>query len=110
MQSTHLSWRRPLQMAGWQFLACFAVFIYRVVQVYGVLWWNDTRAVNWVVAWLPSVIAIVVAIFPDQGWNPGMRLRWRFLIVLCGIGYSLALWHQQTLNDQAAQKLINAAI
>ena len=76
--------------------------------------WGDVHFVNFAVAWIPAVLSIVVAFVPDKELETHLRIGWRIVVVVCGLLYSVMLWHQQTLvdasNGQAQQKLLSQAI
>jgi hypothetical protein len=93
---------RPLRIAAAQILACILVVVARVVYLYGLNFWQSTTAINFLAAWIPAAIGIVVAFVPDKDLERHMRLRWRFTVASFFVGWSVVLWHQQVLNDQAS--------
>jgi hypothetical protein len=97
-------------MAAGQFLACSAVVFARIVFLYGDGIWNDAHAINFLAAWIPSVVSVLVAFVPDKDLERRVKLRWRLSIILCGFVYSFVVWHQQDLNDRAASKTTGDAV
>jgi hypothetical protein len=104
----------PLRLAAGQFLACAAVVIARVVFLYWGNFWNSAHAINFMVAWIPSMLSVLVAFVPDKDLERRMRFRWRLFIMAFGFIYSFVLWHQQGLSDlahsQQTQEAINTAV
>jgi hypothetical protein len=95
-------------------LACAAVVVARAVYIYWGNLWNNAHAINFLVAWIPSVLSVLVAFVPDKDLERRMRLRWRLAVIVCGFVYSFVLWHQQDLNDKAnsaqTQNAIGSAV
>ena len=61
---------RPLRIAAAQILACILVVVARVVYLYGLNFWQSTTAINFLAAWIPAAIGIVV--------GAELRNRYRF--------------------------------
>ncbi|MGB6194536.1 MAG: hypothetical protein WBF42_18880, partial [Terracidiphilus sp.] len=76
--------------------------------------WSDLHVVNFVVAWIPAVLSILVAFVPDKELGRPTRIGWRIVVVICGVLDSVLLWHQQTLTDdssnQAQKGLLEQAV
>lgn len=76
--------------------------------------WGDIRFVNYFVAFIPTILSILFAFVIDKDLEHHVKKMWRFSIIGCGILYSAALWHQQSLTDQnnlATQKsIVNDAV
>ncbi len=102
------------RLAAIQVLACIVVVIARVVYVYGPAFWQNTTAVNFIAAWMPALIGVVVAFVPDKDLERHVRLRWRLTVAACFVGWSVVLWHQQTLTEASDKKgreeLVTAAV
>ena len=105
---------RAVHMAAFQVLACILVVIARVIYVYGATFWQSNRAINFIAAWIPALIGLVVAFVPDKDLERHMRLRWRLTVATCFVLWSVALWHQQTLTEKSDNKdreaLVAAAV
>lgn len=105
---------RAVHMAAFQVLACIIVVIARVGYVYGPKFWQSTTAVNFIAAWIPALIGVVVAFVPDKDLERHIRLRWRFTVAACFVGWSVVLWHQQTLTEASdkaeREELVAAAV
>ena len=109
------SFRRPsplllLRMAAGLFLVGVSVVIARVIFLYWGNVWNSAHAINFLVAWIPSVLSVLVAFVPEKDLERRMRLKWRLLVIAFGFIYSLVLWHQQGLNDLANSQQTQTAI
>lgn len=67
--------------------------------------WNEpdlqTVVVNFVVAWIPFVLAILIAFVPDLR---KAHIAWRIGIVAVGLVWSILLAKQQVLSVRAARK------
>ena len=66
--------------------------------------WNDLHFVNFVVAWIPFVLGVLVAFVPDRELERRLRIGWRIVVILCGLIYSAVLWHEQALTDASSNK------
>lgn len=77
---------------------------------YGLSIWDNLHFVNFVVAWIPAFLSILVAFIPDKELEVRMRIWWRTSVILGGVFYSVFLWHQQTLTDLATTASQNQAI
>jgi hypothetical protein len=66
--------------------------------------WENVNIVNFLVAWIPFVISILLAFIPDKEMNASLRVKWRVVVIACGLFYSLLLWHQQTLTQKVASR------
>jgi hypothetical protein len=76
--------------------------------------WNDANFVNFLVAWIPFVLSILLAFIPDTAMKMHWRVVWRSGVILGGLLYSGLLWHQQSLTADAARedqkRLVSSAI
>jgi hypothetical protein len=99
-----------LRMAAGFLLVCICVVIARFIYLYWGSFWNSAHTINFLVAWIPSVLSVLVAFVPEKDLERRMRLRWRFAVVAFGFIYSLMLWHQQGLNDLANSQQTQTAI
>lgn len=66
--------------------------------------WNDPNFVNFLVAWIPFVLSILLAFIPDSAMKILWRIIWRSGVILGGLLYSALLWHQQSLTAAAAKE------
>jgi hypothetical protein len=105
---------RAVHMAAFQVLACIIVVLARVGYVYGPKFWQSNTAINFIAAWIPALIGVVVAFVPDKDLERHMRLRWRLTVASCFVVWSIVLWHQQTLteanNKKDREELVAAAV
>jgi hypothetical protein len=99
-----------LRIAAGLLLVCIFVVIARFIYLYWGSFWNSAHTINFLVAWIPSVLSVLVAFVPEKDLERRMRLRWRFAVVAFGFIYSLMLWHQQGLNDLANSQQTQTAI
>ncbi len=110
--------RMPVKWLLWlgaiQFLACFAMFCFQAIHVYGKDWWDNPHAINFLAAWIPSVLSVLVAFVPDKDLQMKQRVTWRVCVIACGVVYSMVLFHQQVLTDkvnaETNQNLLTAAV
>ncbi len=79
-------------------------------RIYGPQVWNNLHLVNFIVAWIPAVLSILVAFIPDKELEKRVRVGWRAAVIICGVLYSVFLWHQQTLTDKSNAESQNKAI
>ncbi|MGA2896490.1 MAG: hypothetical protein ABSE27_02690 [Acidobacteriaceae bacterium] len=105
-----LSPLRPLHIAAIQVSLCVIVVIARVVFVYGSTFWNNATAFNFIAAWIPAVIGVVVAFVPERDLEHHIRIRWRYTIAGVLFLWSVSLWRQQTLSAIESSQQITTAI
>jgi hypothetical protein len=97
-------------------VASIVVFslVVHVARLYAKTVWNNLHLVNFVVAWIPAVLSILVAFIPDKDLEKRVRVGWRVSVIACGLLYSVFLWHQQTLTDSmnadSQTKAVNDAV
>jgi len=76
--------------------------------------WNNEQYINFWVAWIPFAISILLAFLPDRDMKPAARVSWRVLVILCGLFYSILLWHQQRLaansSSHQQEQILNQAV
>lgn len=65
--------------------------------------WENTNFINFLAAWIPFVLSILLAFIPDKDMKMPKRIAWRTAVVVCGLFYSLLLWHQQTLVQRQSE-------
>src|SRR5690349_4513203 len=76
--------------------------------------WNDPNIVNFLIAWIPFALSILMAFIPDSRLSMKTRVAWRGSVIGCGLAYSVLLWHQQALTQkigfQDQQRMLTDAI
>jgi hypothetical protein len=101
--SKRLSLRRPLVIAGVSTTACALIFLTRGI----VVDWDSANLVNFLVAWIPFALSVLLAFIPDRELKMPRRVAWRSCVIFFGLCYSILLYHQQslataqTLRDQS---------
>jgi hypothetical protein len=68
------------------------------------LYWNDVRLVNFLAAWIPFVLSILVAFVPEHKMTTAKKYLWRGGVMFVGLVWSIVLWHQQVVTDATARK------
>jgi hypothetical protein len=95
------------------FIVMCPILVY-LIRKYVLALWGNLHFINYFVAFIPTILSILFAFVVDKDLEPRVRKRWRIGVVLCGMLYSAALWHQQTLTDQAShtdqEMLLNKAV
>jgi hypothetical protein len=78
------------------------------------LYWNDVKLVNFLAAWIPFVLSVLLAFVPEHKMTTTKKLLWRGGVILVGFAWSVVLWHQQAVADAAARKdqenIVTAAV
>lgn len=104
--------RFSIKKSGWIVIAiaglCAAVWTGWGIHKY----WNDPKLVNFLAAWIPTVGSIVIAFVPEGQMTPIKKWVWRSAVVGMGFAWSVILWHQQVVMEEANasdQKAIVAA-
>ncbi len=95
-----MSPRIPCTIAAATPVVCASIVLLRVLYTHDL--WENASVINWLVAWIPFVISVLLAFLPDKEMEPATRIKWRVAVIACGLGYSMLLWHQQTLTQQLA--------
>jgi hypothetical protein len=99
-KSKHLSVRPALWVAGGSALACAVIWTGWGAYLY----WNDVRLVNFLAAWIPFVLSILLAFVPEHKMTTIKKLLWRGSVIFVGFVWSAVLWHQQVVTDATARK------
>jgi len=114
MATKKLSLRPALFIAAVEVSFCIAAFLCRIAYLYLPSLWSDPHTINFLAAWIPAVLSVLVAFIPDKELEVKRRIAWRAGVIVCGVFYSVVLWHQQSLTDQsngaANAKLIGDAV
>jgi hypothetical protein len=109
-KSKRLSVRKPLVVAAFGLGMCGTAWTARGVYVY----WNDAKMVNFLAAWIPFVLSILIAFVPEHEMSLGKKWLWRASVILAGFAWSVVLWHQQVVteiaNQNDQQKIVNDAV
>jgi hypothetical protein len=76
--------------------------------------WENADLINFLVAWIPFTVSILIAFIPDKELRMSRRIAWRIGIIICGLVYSILLWHQLGLTEKLAaqdqKRLLSDAI
>jgi len=72
--------------------------------------WGNLQVFSYLVNFIPTALSILFAFVIDRDLEAHMKKRWRASIVLCGLLWSIALWHQQILADEESTEQIGRAI
>lgn len=108
--SAKRTWGLLLWIAIVLSLACVLVLFAYTVKSH----WNDFNFVNFLTAWIPFVLSVLLAFIPDAALKTHSRIVWRTGVILGGLLYSLLLWHQQSLaltkGMEAQRQLVSSAI
>jgi hypothetical protein len=99
-KSKRLSVRPALWMAGASVLVCALIWTGWGVYLY----WNDVRLVNFLAAWIPFVLSILLAFVPEHEMTSTKKLLWRSSVILVGLVWSIVLWHQQIVTDLVSRE------
>lgn len=68
---------------------------------------NDPKFINYAVALVPVVLSILIAFVPDLR---KAHMAWRVSIVAIGLIWSVLLWRQQALTDEAQNNAITNVV
>jgi hypothetical protein len=82
-------------------VACAGVAIWQRHHIATV--WDDPKIVNFLAAWIPFVLSILLAFVPDHEMSTAKRIIWRGGVIFAGFAWSVVLWHQQVVTEHAAQ-------
>src|SRR5258707_14704092 len=94
-KSNRLSLRPALWVAFGSSSACALVWLGWGIYLY----WNDVRLVNFLAAWIPFVLSILVAFVPEHKMTTAKKYLWRGGVMFVGLAWSIVLWHQQVVTD-----------
>jgi hypothetical protein len=67
------------------------------------VYWDDTKVVNFLAAWIPFVLSILIAFVPEHEMSTIKKILWRSSVIVVGFAWSVVLWHQQVVADNAAK-------
>lgn len=78
------------------------------------LYWNNARLVNFLAAWIPFVLSILLAFVPEHKMSRTKKVVWRSSVIAVGFIWSIVLWHQQIITEQIAkedqEKIVTTAV
>jgi hypothetical protein len=83
-------------------LGCVAVFMWTFLHQQDPD--QQYKIVNFLSAWFPFAISIVIALIPDLGTKVKRGWVWRLGVVAVGFTYSFLLWNQQGINLSVARR------
>ena len=92
-----MSLKGPFWVAGTSVSACALVCLGWGTYLY----WNDVKLINFLAAWIPFVISILLAFVPEHEMTATKKFLWRFGVISVGFIWSAVLWHQQVITDRA---------
>lgn len=95
-----MSYRLSLLVAGTSTAACALLWLSWGIYLY----WDDARLVNFLAAWIPSVLSVLVAFVPEHEMTPVKKILWRSSVIAVGFAWSVVLWHQQVVTDIASKR------
>jgi hypothetical protein len=99
-KAKRMSFRVPLWVAVASFSACGLFWLFWGIYLY----WNDVRLVNFLAAWIPFVLSILLAFVPEHKMSTKKKVLWRSSVIFIGFVWSVVLWHQQVITDLEAKK------
>ncbi len=99
-----MSFAKPLWIAGIGAGLCAVGWMYGGLRFYWNENWNDLKLVNFLAAWIPFVLSILIAFVPEKEMTPGKKWFWRGSVIAMGFLWSVVLWHQQVITEVAASK------
>jgi hypothetical protein len=88
----------------------------------GILWlcwgiyfyWNDARLINFLAAWIPFVLSLLLAFIPESKMTRTKKYLWRGSVITVGLVWSVVLWRQQIIMDiatqQEQQRIVTSAV
>lgn len=95
-----MSYKPALCVAGASVAVCAITYVSWGTYLY----WNDIRVLNFLAAWIPFVLSILVAFVPEHKMSDTKKLAWRISVVSMGFVWSFVLWHQQVVTGIDAKK------
>lgn len=95
--SERMSLRIPAIVSACSVGACAIIWLLRGLYIY----WNDPKLVNFLAAWIPLVLSILLAFVPEHKMSTHKKIVWRSAVITIGFIWSLVLWHQQVIAEKA---------
>lgn len=92
--------RTVMALSAIAIIACICISLRRKIYPY----WNDAMVVNFLAAWIPFVLSLLLAFVPEHEMTKGKKLAWRCSVIGIGFLWSAVLWHQQVVTDRAAKE------
>jgi hypothetical protein len=98
--SRQVSIRVPIWVAVASASACALIWLCRGIYLY----WNDIKLLNFLAAWIPFVLSILIAFVPEHKMSRRKKISWRTSVIAIGFAWSVVLWHQQVIADNTAKQ------
>src|SRR5216684_8879088 len=80
MAEKRMSYRTALYVAGTSVATCAILWLSWGIYLY----WNDLKLVNFLAAWIPFVLSLLLAFVPEHEMTPVKKFFWRSSVI--GIG------------------------
>jgi hypothetical protein len=75
---------------------------------------DDLKFVNFLAAWIPFVLSLLVAFVPESKMSTLKKILWRTVVIVVGFVWSVVLWQQQLLTEKTAtadqERIVKTAI
>jgi len=94
--SMRLAWGVPLCGA----ILCLLGWLFAGIYLY----WDNAKLVNFLAAWIPFALTVLIAFLPDARMRPVKKFLWRSVVILVGFAWSVVLWHQQVVTEGEAAR------
>jgi hypothetical protein len=98
--SKGMSMRVPIWVAVSSASACALIWLCWGIYLY----WNDVRLLNFLAAWIPFVLSVLLAFVPEHKMSTRKKILWRSGVITVGFIWSVVLWHQQVIMDKTARE------
>jgi len=72
--------------------------------------WGDRKVIGFLAAWAPFLFSLIFALTPGRYMRRRIGVVLRLLIAGGGLLYSVILWHDRTLEDQATEFAERSAV
>jgi hypothetical protein len=91
--------------------ACALVWICRGIYIHHR---DDLKFVNFLAAWIPFVLSLLVAFVPESKMSTAKKIGWRTVVIAVGFVWSVVLWQQQLLAENSAtadqERIVTTAV
>ncbi len=75
---------------------------------------DDLKLVNFLAAWIPFVLSLLVAFVPESKMSTTKKILWRTVVIAVGFVWSVVLWQQQLLAEKTAtadqERIVTTAV
>jgi hypothetical protein len=68
------------------------------------VYWNEPKIVNFVAAWIPFVLSLLLAFVLEHKMGTPKRILWRTGVIAVGFIWSAVLWHSQVITGRTANE------